>query len=137
MLHTRYHTLHEVSGKAIPSRAQDLVGRDSRQNYVYKRLPNQLVRFGDYHPRTNQEAFFYNVLLSLIPFNEESELFSEGNTTNSYFIECMMRDDPSPDAARAGKKILHDDDDLEDMVTAYCERHMFRWVGIFGYRYKL
>ena len=118
--------MYEVSNKAITSRAEDLVGRDSRQNYIYKRLPSQLVRFGDYHPRTNQEAFFYNILLAKIPFNDEAELFSEGNTTDSYMVECMMRDDPD----RPGKKILEDSDDLEDMVNDYCERHMFRWLDV-------
>jgi len=37
-------------------------------------------------------------------------------------VECMMRDDPD----RPGKKILEDQDDLEDYVHRYCERHMFR-----------
>lgn len=128
-LNFRYHTLHEISNKAIPCRGNDLVGRDSRRNYIYRRSPNQLVRFGDYHPRTNQEAFFYNVLLSKIPFNDESELFSESNTTESYFVECMLRDDPDPLRVRedgSRKKIVDDEDDLEDMVNDYCMRHMFR-----------
>lgn len=126
--------MYEISSKAIPSRAAELIGRDSRQNYIYKRLPNQLVRFGDYHPRNNQEAFFYNVLLSKIPFNDEADLLSPGNNTGTYMVECMLRDDHDPLRVRPDgtrKKILDDDDDLEDMVSDYCQRHMFRYDMLF------
>ena len=122
--------MYEISSKALPSRAKDLVGHDSRQQYVYKRNPNHLVRFSDYHPRTNTEAFFYNLLLSKVPFRNEASLISECNTTEGYMVECMLRDDPdrpiAGDPNRQFKKIIEDEDDLEEIVDEYCQRHMFR-----------
>ena len=113
----------------MTTRAKDLLGRDSRNNYVYKRLPNHLVRFSDYHPRTNQEAFFYNILLAKIPFRDEAELFSEANKSDSYLVECMMRDDPAIKPPMAPRKIVQDMDDLEELVNTYCTNHMFRCEG--------
>ena len=91
---------------------------------MYKRSSDHLVRFSDYHPRHNQEAFFYNILLAKIPFNDEADLLSPENTTGSYMVECMMRDDPDPE--RMGMKILDSDDDLGDMIEDYYQRHMFK-----------
>ena len=105
------------------------MGQDNRNNYVYKRDPHHSIRFSDYHPKTNTEGFFYNLLLAKIPFRDEFELMSEANDAESFMWECRLRDDPDRPAGPTREracKILEDEDDLERMVNEYCERHMFR-----------
>ena len=124
----RYLRSYEVSKKKLPdARDKDLhPSRDSRQHYVYKRDNAQLIRFSDYHPKNSSEAFFYQLLLRKVPFRDEVQLMSEGNTSRSYLLECQLRLDPD----RPGFHILHDEDDLNEFVQEYryCERHMYRWA---------
>ena len=122
----RYLRSYEVSKKKLPdTRDKDLLpSRDSRQHYVYKRDNTQLIRFSDYHPKNSSEAFFYQLLLRKVPFRDEVQLMSESNTSRSYLLECQLRLDPD----RPGFHILHDEDDLNEFVQEYCERHMYRWV---------
>ena len=115
-----------MSKKKLPdTRDKDLLpSRDSRQHYVYKRDNTQLIRFSDYHPKNSSEAFFYQLLLRKVPFRDEVQLISESNTCRSYLLECQLRPDPD----RPGFHILHDEDDLNEFVQDYCERHMYRYV---------
>lgn len=130
----RYLRSYEVSKKRLPkARDGDWVCQDSRLNNVYKRDDSQLIRFSDYHPKTNSEAFFYQVLLRKVAFRDEAQLISESNAYRSYLLECQIRDDPDRD----GFHILHDEDDLNEFVQDYCERHMYRCVCVRFWRARI
>jgi hypothetical protein len=48
--------------------------------YVYRRKPEDIVRFSEFHPDHASEAFFYNLLLDKYPFRDEAKLLSSNNT---------------------------------------------------------
>lgn len=61
----------------------EFLGLDHLGNFVHK-LPNEherMVRFTDYHPGHNPEAFCYNLLLKHVPFRSETELISHENAS--------------------------------------------------------
>lgn len=71
------------------------------------------VRFTDFHPIHQVEAFFYNMLLQHITFRrEEAELLSARNGSKTFFEECQIRG------------ILTSEEDLEKAVAAYSERNL-------------
>lgn len=71
--------------------------------HLYRRKPEEVVRFSDYHPRTHPEAFFYCLLLSKddVHFRDEERskqpgipgygLLSDANTDGTYQTECVLR----------------------------------------------
>ena len=104
------------------NRSKDLVDRDTRDYFVYKRDPNKLVRFNDNHPMHKPEGFFYQLLHRKVHFRDEAKLISRNNPTGSYLFECQLRSDPD----RPGLRILHDEEDINRYIEEYCERHMYR-----------
>jgi hypothetical protein len=94
-------------------KGKTLVAKDSLFNHLYERSPEDIVRFSDYHPRHSTEAFFYKLLLEKVAFRDEATLLSPHNTENSYFTECQLL------------RLIDDEQDLEEHVLDYCNRHMF------------
>jgi hypothetical protein len=72
----------------------------------------QYTAFSEPHPVEDTEHFFYNVLISRVPFRDPAALFSPGNGSKSYLVECQLRG------------VLPDLDALEAMLTAYAERNL-------------
>ena len=115
----RYFRKYLVSKKEIKSRK--CVGRDSQYGsrqgggaYVYEREDTDIVRFSDYNPNHNSEAFFYGLLLEEVPFRDEAALISDNNSTGSYMDECIIR------------KVIDTQEDLEELILNYSRTHMFR-----------
>lgn len=74
---------------------------------------NKPVRFTDFHPINQSEAFFYNLLLQHVPFRrEEVDILSACNKSNTYLEECQVRG------------ILTCDEDLEDEIAKYSIRNL-------------
>lgn len=78
-----------VIRKSIVQTSDLFVGQDAFGGLVFEHP--RLVRFTDFHPASQPEAYFYGVLLRTCPFSDESELLSPENTDNSYFHECILR----------------------------------------------
>ena len=72
---------------------------------------NRVIIFIDYHPAHHFKAFFYNVLLQNIPFQNENELLSINNLYKSYFIECCERN------------IINIENDIDSLVDDYYKLH--------------
>jgi ATP-dependent exoDNAse (exonuclease V) alpha subunit len=94
------------------------VGRDTYGNFVHALPPEQpaIVRFTDYHPANQMEAYFYNVLLQHVPFQSEQELLSAANSDKSWFAECHLRD------------LISSQDDVEQHLHRYSARHLLERV---------
>jgi hypothetical protein len=105
-----------VNKDALKGRAADFMGRDNRQHYVYRRCSEQVVRFSEYHPNTNPEGFFYNMLLDqdACHFRAEGGLLTPNNKAGTFFNECFLRG------------IFKSQEDLELLVQQYGQRHMYR-----------
>jgi hypothetical protein len=77
-----YFSRYIVSKKAdkkLPVVGIDLYGNTIYDNNEEFKKKEYLVRFSDYHPKIHIEEFFYNVLLQVQPFTNESELKSRGS----------------------------------------------------------
>ena len=77
-------------------KVESLVGQTSDGRNVYKLKKRALVRFTDYHPVHQPEAFFYNVLLRHKPFRQElgrgpNGLLSPDNCNGSWMDECRLQ----------------------------------------------
>ena len=109
-----YFLKYEVSKKA--KRGKVCKGIDSRQHHVYERDPKDIVRFTDYHPRSNPDGFFYNLLLEKdeAHFRDELELLSNENPDGTFMTECIIRG------------FLESPEQLEELVLEYSTRHMYR-----------
>ena len=69
---------------------REFCGRDGLGNKIYRRPPDQPVRFSTYNPGVNPDAFFYNVLLEYVPFTSECDLFGPDNQkARDSFKECV------------------------------------------------
>ena len=97
-------------------RDNDYQGRDNRMHFVYKRPSDHIVRFTEYHPSTNPEGFFYNLLLDhdACHFRSESKLISPSNKAGTFLTECYVRG------------IIKSKEHLEELVRQHGERQMFR-----------
>ena len=51
----------------------------------------EIIRFTDYHPKSQPEGFFYNLLLERLAFLDEAEILSPENKRQSYQTECVLR----------------------------------------------
>jgi hypothetical protein len=89
------------------------IGRDRspKSNYVYHAPPDYLIRFTDFHPIHQMEAYFYNVLLRRVHFRSEEELLTRGNM--SYFMECYLR------------RIFTDAESLTELTHEYSIFHLY------------
>ena len=96
-----------------PSQEDRLVGRDLNGKHVYELKAPRVVRYSEFHPVCNMDAFFFNYLLARVPFMYESELLSHDNTDKSYFQECVMRG------------FLGSTQDLESIILEYSNRQLF------------
>ena len=108
-----YYTKYNISKQRLTS--FELVGVDDLGNFVH-RYPDwkvQLVRFTDYHPAHNMEAFFYNVLLKHVAFHTEANLISADNVCGSYLLECYLRG------------LLQNEDDMLQFITVYCTDNLY------------
>lgn len=88
------------------------VGQDSLGNYVHELPEPRIVRFSDYHPAYNIEAFCYNMLLSKVPFRHEDELLELGDG-ESYLMACIMHG------------LINSQEDLEELIDDYCTAHLY------------
>ena len=66
---------------------------------MFKSPRPRLVRFSDFHPAHNPEAYCYNLLLKHRVVRDEALLISAENTTASYLTECYLQ------KIIAGKKV--------------------------------
>lgn len=99
-----------------------LLGQDGYGSWVYRlqddagsntdTTPTDLmVRFSDYHPIKETEAYCYNLLLEHIPFRSENQLLSPCNT--SYYLECVHRG------------IISSHEDLHAHIESYSQRQLY------------
>jgi hypothetical protein len=105
---TKYFSEYQIEKKAIPSRT--FVEKDLLQGFVYSN--KRVIRFTDYHPANHTKAYFYNVLLSKVPFKNENELLSPENTARSYFYKCRL------------KGLISSTEDLKAHIAAYAQCHL-------------
>lgn len=84
--------------------------RDALNNEVHEN--RRLVRFTEYDPAHQTEAFFFNVLLRKLAFRNESQLISPENHTFSYFMECKLQG------------VVAEDEDLEMYINEYTQRNL-------------
>lgn len=91
--------------------SDEVIGQDAFGGLVCRR--SRLVRFTDFHPAHQSEAYFYNVLLRECPFDQETDLLSLENTSGSYFQECILR------------SLVLSEDDLEDRIETYTARNLY------------
>jgi hypothetical protein len=78
-----HHVGEDAMGKKVHDRLSDADGQPKGDT--------DIVRFTEYHPRSQPEAFFYNILLDSIPFRDEADLLSPDNKRQSYMTECVLR----------------------------------------------
>lgn len=90
------------------------VGKDGFGNLIYTVSEGEehIVRFTEYHPTSQPEAFFYNILLEKVPFRCEAELLSPENVEQSYLVECKLRN------------IINDTHDLMHYLQEYSAHHL-------------
>lgn len=69
-----------------------VLSRDESMAF-YERDPAAgiIVRFTNFHPTYQKEAFFYSYLLDKVPFETESDLLSSTNPDGSYYTEAILR----------------------------------------------
>eukprot|EP00882_Tetradesmus_deserticola_P001750 GHRQ01001880.1.p1 GENE.GHRQ01001880.1~~GHRQ01001880.1.p1 ORF type:complete len:1314 (+),score=134.67 GHRQ01001880.1:549-3944(+) len=107
-----YFTDYMISDKLITTPGHTLEGKNSLGNHVYHMSTPSIVRFTDYHPAYNVEGYCYNLLLSKLPFRNETELLSQGDGS-SYLHECIVRG------------IITCQDDLEGHIDDYTTKHLY------------
>ncbi|KAG2482459.1 hypothetical protein HYH03_018605 [Edaphochlamys debaryana] len=105
--------LNYVVGGAQPRGAELYPGRSRNGQAVYKFAEPRLVRFTDFNPAGSPEPYFYNLLLSQVPFRHEAELISRNNASGTYFEECQRRG------------IIHNTSDLDTHLQSYASYHLF------------
>lgn len=99
----RYRVLKkQLQGKDL------YVGRDKKNRFVYRHKCPQIVHFTNHPPTSLPEGFFYNLLLSSVPFRMEGTLLNEG----SYFKKCQALG------------LVDSDDDLEGGVSLKLIGHL-------------
>ena len=74
---------------------------------------DRVVRYIDYNPIKDTEAFFYNILLQHIAFRSEVELYLAMNVKKSYVTECRIRG------------YLSNLESLQDYVFQYAQRNFY------------
>ncbi|KAK9829469.1 hypothetical protein WJX72_006051 [[Myrmecia] bisecta] len=111
----QYFRSYEVTTEKRPNHIR--VGTDGFNNAVYAR--KSVVRYSDYHPAYQCDAFFYNLLLEYVPFRNEEELIQLSNSPGQYFLECALRPEGCP--ARCNTV-----EELEQHVQLYTERHFLK-----------
>lgn len=82
--------------------------------YIYAAPSNYLVRFSDFHPARQTEAYAYNMLLDHVPFRSEDALISSGNLHGSYVHELVIRNLVSSDEAC-----------IEEIANKYSDYHLY------------
>ncbi|KAL0038301.1 hypothetical protein WJX77_001290 [Trebouxia sp. C0004] len=107
-----FYRAHIVSTSASVQNGT-LVGCDIFGNNHFA-LQNQksLVRFTDYHPVSQSEAFFFNILLQKVPFRDENQLLSTENSSKTYFEECYLR------------RTMTSAEDLNLLLQHYADYHL-------------
>ncbi len=104
----------EYTIEAKRCNAGDYVGEDMAGKHVYRLRDRRLVRFTDYSPSSNSEGFFYQLLLSHVPFAIEADLITEGNNAEApYMYECIIRG------------VFNTADELEHHVNEYARLHLY------------
>ena len=102
-----------------------LVGGDTQ----YEMLNPPLVRFTNFNPASEPEAFAFNVLLEHVAFRDEGQaldatssnhLLNYYNQERCYLTECILRG------------IIQDGDDLEDIVTKYCNDMLYNTYDVYA-----
>lgn len=107
---TPYFSKHVIRNGSTETSDQ-FIGQDAFGGLVYRR--SRLVRFTDFHPAHQPEPYFYNVLLSECPFDQEDDLLSQENQSRSYFEECILR------------SLVVSESDLEDRIDTYTARNLY------------
>ena len=102
-----------------------LRGQDNHGCFVYERPTKRLVRYTEYHPVHNMEGYFYNYLLSTVPFRCESQLISEHR---SYFDAVVaMGDSIAPGDIRTDD--TERDDDMMTLSRRVLEKHIIDYAS--------
>lgn len=104
--------------KTIIYRDKPLQGKTLRAittlgHYLYDAPDGYLVRFTDYHPAHQTEAYAYNVLLRKIAFSHESQLLSIDNLSQSYTKELVLQG------------ILVDESSIDQLADDYASYHLY------------
>eukprot|EP00951_Prasinocladus_malaysianus_P020449 scaffold167289_cov21-Prasinocladus_malaysianus.AAC.1 len=84
--------------------------------FVYKRTAPHLVRFSQYNPVHNPEAYFYNQLLAQKPFRSEASLLSGCSSYYHAYLKHMLSKGTSKS--------------LEDHILEYTKRNLYSNVDI-------
>lgn len=100
-----------IRGVALPSK--QLQGMTNLNQYIYKAPPNYVVRFTQFHPCHQTEAFAYNLLLNDIPFMHENELISRENQEETYLRELSLRG------------IITSEECIERLADAYSDYNLY------------
>jgi hypothetical protein len=101
-----YFKKYELVKDCFISDSRTYIEIDSIGNHLYKNT--KVIRFTYYNPSSNVESFFYN-----IPFRDELDLFSTGNTRHSYILECKLHG------------LLDDVESLLHYVLEYSQRNLY------------
>lgn len=100
-----------ITRSSFVQSSDEFVGYDAFGSLVFRH--SRLIRFTDFHPASQPEAYFYGILLNLCPFTDESDLISIENPDKSYFHECILRE------------LIVSEADLENHLESYTARNLY------------
>lgn len=102
-----------VIGQQSRVRNAEIIGQDVFGNNIFAyRDTERVVRFTDYHPVSQTEAFFFNLLLQKVPFRSETDLLTPDNHSATYFEQCI----------RYG--LVTTIEDIDALLQDYAQRHL-------------
>jgi hypothetical protein len=113
MSFTQFWHKCEVVTKSKQKKLATALGQTLTGDFVYQYAKDIVVRFTDFHPRHDTEAWCFQLLLERYPFRSENQLLSSHNTAESYFAECQHRG------------VFTDSEELEALIAEYCAQHMY------------
>jgi hypothetical protein len=114
-----YFTAYRVVKSGKDMKTFTLAGEDLDGNKVSKEKDGWLVRFTDFNPHFQSEAFFYNVLLRHVAFRQENDLITAlENENGTFFTECRVRG------------VINNVEDLQEAIEGYTRFHLYRREGL-------
>lgn len=108
---TDFYKLYTMQKKKLKTKS--FVGVTTFGDHIYAAPADYLVRFTDFHPSYQPEAYAYNVLLRNIPFTRETDLLSPDNNARSYVRELVLRG------------IIRDFNSIESLADDYARYHLY------------
>jgi hypothetical protein len=110
------YEVRTIGSKCAPCNST-YVDVDEFGQKVYKLQTPKCVRFTNYHPIHNTQAFFYNLLIMHQPFESEEDI---APTNGCYFMTCCKRN------------IVLTPNCLERVIQKFCDYNLYEETQLDG-----